>query len=59
MYYGSKKVLSSITVYNIDNKNKCFLSSKSTYYFIIINNRMISKGSCDTEDNTNLLAVQI
>jgi len=36
----STKVLSSTTVFSIDN-NKCFLS------------RMISEGSCDTEDWSN------
>ncbi len=35
--------MSSTTVFNIDNKNKCFLSCK----------RMISEGSCDTEDWSN------
>jgi len=28
----STEILSSTTVFNIDNKNKCFLSSKSAYY---------------------------
>ncbi len=40
----STKILSSTTVFNIDNK-KCFLLlSKSAYY------RMIFEVSCDTED---------
>ncbi len=37
------KILSSITIFNIDNKN--ILSSKSLY--------LISEGSCDTEDWSN------
>ncbi len=41
----STKILCSTTVFNI-GKN-CFLSTKSTY------NRMISEGSCDTEDWSN------
>ncbi len=44
----STKILSSTSVFNIDNKNKCFLSSKSAYY-----STMISEGSCDTEDWSN------
>ncbi len=38
------KILSSTTVVNIDNTNKCFLSNKI---------KMISEGSCDTEDWSN------
>ncbi len=37
----SAKILSSTTVFNIDNNQKWFLSSKIS---------MISEGSCDTED---------
>ncbi len=37
---------SSTTVFNIDNNQKCFLSSKSAYYYD-------SEGSCDTEDWSN------
>ncbi len=36
------KILSSTTVFNIADNNNRFLSSKSV--------RMISEGSCDTED---------
>ncbi len=39
MYHGfHKKILSSTTVFNIDNNNKCFMRG---------NIRMISEGSCD------------
>jgi len=37
----STEILNS-TVFNTDNNNKCFLSSKST-----------NQGSCDTEDWSN------
>ncbi len=42
----STKILSSTTVFNIDNNNKYLLSSKSTYY-------MISEGLGDNEDWSN------
>ncbi len=35
-----------ITVFNIDNNQKCFLSSKSAYYYDLWR-------SCDTEDWSN------
>ncbi len=30
----STKILSTTTVFNIDNNKKCFLSSKSAYYIL-------------------------
>ncbi len=39
------KILCSTTVFNIDNNQKCFLSSKSAYYDFW--------RSCDTEDWSN------
>ncbi len=42
----STKILGSTTVFNIDNNNKCFLSSKSAYYYDFWR-------SCDTEDCSN------
>ncbi len=39
-------IWSSLTFWFIDNNQKCFLSGKSTI-------RMISEGSCDTEDWSN------
>ncbi len=36
----------NITVFNIDNNQKCFLSSKSAYYYDFWR-------SCDTEDWSN------
>ncbi len=41
----SSKILSSATVFNIDN-NKCFMSQQVR----VSQNISISKGSCDTED---------
>ncbi len=35
-----------ITIFNIDNNQKCFLSSKSAYYYDFWR-------SCDTEDCSN------
>ncbi len=47
MYNGfHKKILCSITVFNIDNNQTCFLSSKSSYYNDFWR-------SCDTEDWSN------
>ncbi len=43
----STKILCSTTVFNIENKKKYILSSKSA------NKRMISEGSCDMEDWNN------
>jgi len=43
----STKISSSITVFNIANNPKCFLSIKSDHI------RMTSEGSCDTEDWSN------
>ncbi len=43
MYYGFHKHLN---VFNIDNNNKCFLSSKSAYYYDFWR-------SCDAEDWSN------
>ncbi len=40
------KILRSTTVFNIDNNQKCFLSSKSVYYYDFWR-------SCDTEDWSN------
>ncbi len=40
------KIFSSTTVFNIDNNQKCFLSSKSSYYNDFWR-------SCDTEDWSN------
>ncbi len=42
----SIKILCSTTVFNIDNNQKCFLSSKSAYYYDFWR-------SCDTEDCSN------
>ncbi len=42
----STKILCSTTVFNIDNNYKCFLSSKSAYYYDFWR-------SCDTEDWSN------
>ncbi len=42
----STKILGSTTVFNIDNNQKCFLSSKSVYYNDFWR-------SCDTEDWRN------
>ncbi len=42
----STKILCSTTVFNIDNNQKCFLSSKSAYYYDFWR-------SCDTEDWSN------
>ncbi len=42
----SIKILGSTTVFNIDNNHKCFLSSKSAYYYDFWR-------SCDTEDWSN------
>ncbi len=42
----SSKILCSTTVFNIDNNQKCFLSSKSVYYYDFWK-------SCDTEDWSN------
>ncbi len=42
----SIKILYSTTVFNIDNNQKCFLSSKSAYYYDFWR-------SCDTEDWSN------
>ncbi len=41
-----KNILSSINVLYIDNNHKCFLSSKSAYYYDFWR-------SCDTEDWSN------
>ncbi len=46
MYQVSTKILCSTTVFNIDNNQKCFLSSKSAYYYDFWR-------SCDTEDWSN------
>ncbi len=43
---GSTKILGSITVFNTDNNQKLFLSSKSAYYYDFWR-------SCDTEDWSN------
>ncbi len=43
----STKLLSSTTIFNIDNNKKCFLSRK------INHSRMISEGLCDTENLSN------
>ncbi len=40
------KIWNKTTIFNLDNNKKCFLRSKSEY-------RMISEGSCDTEDWSN------
>jgi len=45
--YCLTNILSSTTVFNMDNSTKSILSTKSEYY------RMISEGSCDIEDWTN------
>jgi len=45
-YHGFQKKISSTTVFNTDINKKCLLSSKSSI-------RMISEGSCDTEDWSN------
>ncbi len=42
----STKILCSTTVFSIDNNQKCFLSSKSAYYYDFWR-------SCDTEDWSN------
>ncbi len=42
----STKILCSTTVFNIDNNQKCFLSSKSAYYYDFWR-------SCETEDWSN------
>ncbi len=42
----STKILGGTTAFNIHNNKKCFLSSKSHI-------KMISVGSCDTEDRSN------
>ncbi len=42
----STEILCSTTVFNIDNNQKCFLSSKSSYYYDFWR-------SCDTEDWSN------
>ncbi len=42
----STKILCSTTVFNIDNNQKCFLRSKSAYYYDFWR-------SCDTEDCSN------
>ncbi len=42
----STKISCSTTVFNIDNNQKCFLSSKSAYYYDFWR-------SCDTEDWSN------
>ncbi len=42
----STKILCSTTVFNIDNNQKCFLSSKSAYYYDFWR-------SCDSEDWSN------
>ncbi len=42
----STKICISTTVFNIDNNQKCFLSSKSAYYYDFWR-------SCDTEDWSN------
>ncbi len=42
----SQKILGSTTVFNIDNNQKCFLSSNSAYYNDFWR-------SCDTEDCIN------
>ncbi len=42
----STQILCSTTVFNIDNNQKCFLSSKSAYYYDFWR-------SCDTEDWSN------
>ncbi len=47
----STKLLISTTVFNIDNNNKCFVSTKSAY-------EMISEGLCDAEDYL-LLKIQL
>ncbi len=44
--YVSLKLLSSTTAFNIDNYQKCFCAAKQHI-------RMISEGSCDTEDWSN------
>ncbi len=46
MSHGFHKILCSTTVFNIDNNQKCFLSSKSAYYYDFWR-------SCDTEDCSN------
>ncbi len=45
MYHGFK-ILSRTTVFNIDTNKKCFLRPNQHI-------RMISEGSCDTEDWSN------
>ncbi len=42
----SIKIWSGTTLFNIDNNQKCFLSSKSAYYYDFWR-------SCDTEDCSN------
>ncbi len=46
------KILSGATVFNIDNNKKCFLSTNQHI-------RMISGGSCDTEDWRNDAEIQL
>ncbi len=43
MFTVSTQILCSTTVFNMDNNQKCFLSSKSAYYYDFWR-------SCDTED---------
>ncbi len=43
---ASINILCSATVFNIDNNQKCFLNSKSAYYYDFWR-------SCDTEDWSN------
>ncbi len=43
---STKQILCSTTVFNIDNNQKCFLSSKSAYYYDFWR-------SCDTKDWSN------
>ncbi len=46
MHHVSTKILCMKIVFNIDNNQKCFLSSKSAYYYDFWR-------SCDTEDCSN------
>ncbi len=48
----TKNIKYSTAIYNTNNNNKCFLSTNQYV-------RMISEGSCDTEDRVMMLEIQL
>ncbi len=52
----STKILSSTTVFNIDNNKKYFLSIKLAYYIVFLKDLMTLKTGVMAADNSALLS---